>query len=261
MNEQSQELAEMVQSPLSAQPAEMTPLTILNTAMQQNAPVENIVAMSELVKEWQDRQAKQEFVRALTAFKAQPPEIKKTKHVYYETKGGGPNVDFWHADLSQMCELICASLAEYGLSHYWTSEPSPVPEYKGGVRVHCHLMHELGHSISTFLDAPADTSGGKGGPQAIQSSKTLLERYTLLAITGLAAKGQDDGGLPSIIAADVEPEYINIDQQTILRDLLDETGADEQAFLRICKADSLDTIEASRFNGAKSRLEAKLNVD
>jgi hypothetical protein len=42
------------------------------------------------------------------------------------------------------------------------------------------------------MSAPPDASGGKNTIQQIASTVTYLQRYTLLAITGVATKGQDD---------------------------------------------------------------------
>jgi hypothetical protein len=62
------------------------------------------------------------------------------------------------------------------------------------VKVTCKLTHKQGHSEEVTLEAPLDTSGGKNNIQAMGSSVSYLERYTLLAITGLATKEQDDDG-------------------------------------------------------------------
>jgi hypothetical protein len=51
----------------------------------------------------------------------------------------------------------------------------------------------MGHSERTTLSATADTSGSKNSIQAIGSTVTYLQRYTLLAAVGLAAGGDDDG--------------------------------------------------------------------
>ena len=47
---------------------------------------------------------------------------------------------------------------------------------------------------SSPQEAPLDTSGGKNNIQAMGSAVSYLERYTLLAITGLSTKEMDDDG-------------------------------------------------------------------
>ena len=58
----------------------------------------------------------------------------------------------------------------------------------------CILTHDMGHSEETSLEGSADNSGSKNSIQAIGSSVTYLERYSLLAATGLAVKNADNDG-------------------------------------------------------------------
>jgi hypothetical protein len=52
----------------------------------------------------------------------------------------------------------------------------------------------MGHSEETTLRAIPDTSGSKNSIQAIGSTVTYLQRYTLLAAVGMAAAGMDNDG-------------------------------------------------------------------
>ena len=66
------------------------------------------------------------------------------------------------------------------------------------VVVTCRLTHAGGHSEENTLVAPPDTKGNKNPAQAVQSTSTLLQRYTLLAILGIGTDGADqaDQGPP-----------------------------------------------------------------
>ncbi len=75
------------------------------------------------------------------------------------------------------------------MSHGWS-----VDQHNGEVTVTCTLTHERGHRESVSITAPPDDSGKKNAIQRIGSTVTYLERYTLLAITGLAAHEQEDDG-------------------------------------------------------------------
>ena len=55
----------------------------------------------------------------------------------------------------------------------------------------------MGHSEAVSIAGPLDDSGQKNGIQQIGSTITYLERYTLMAIMGLAAHDQDDDGIAS----------------------------------------------------------------
>src|SRR3546814_6903695 len=106
----------------------------------------------------------------------------------FDSKKTGDRTEYEYATLDAVSAIISASLSEHGLSHRWE-----VQQLDGGaIRVTCILTHEMGHSERASLQAGADQSGSKNNIQAIGSTVTSLERYTLLAITGLAAKGQDN---------------------------------------------------------------------
>jgi hypothetical protein len=81
------------------------------------------------------------------------------------------------------------SLADHGLSHRWETE-----QKDNLIRVTCILTHALGHSERVVLEARPDDSGKKNAIQQVGSTVTYLQRYTLLAITGMATTDQDDDG-------------------------------------------------------------------
>lgn len=201
------------------------------------------------VKErWEREEARKAFVRALNAFKAEPPTITKNKHVGYGNKGSNGRTEYDHATLDHICQRIAPALAEHGISHRWE-----VHQESQSISVTCVLTHIEGHSERVTLTAAADQSGGKNSIQAVGSTQTYLQRYTLLAATGLAAADQDDDGR----AADEAQKPIRSDQKQELIDLIKETGADTRRLCTHLGVASLDDIPVSQFDRAKSGLEAK----
>jgi hypothetical protein len=69
------------------------------------------------------------------------------------------------------------------------------------ISVTCILSHKAGHSEETRLPAPPTPSGNKNAIQAIGSTLTYLQRYSLVQMLGLAAANDDDGK-----AAGAEPD-------------------------------------------------------
>lgn len=156
-------------------------------ASNKELDVDKIGKLLEIQERWQANEAKKAYVRAMSDFKTDPPEILKDKHVSYSTKGG--ITDYDHATLYNVTTTINAELSKHGLSASWkTSQDS------GSVAVTCKISHILGHSEETSLSAPPDATGSKNAIQSIGSTVTYLQRYTLFAITGLAGKNQDDDG-------------------------------------------------------------------
>lgn len=169
----------------------MTPGQLVSQVMQQGGSMD-LLAMERLMglqERWDANEAKKAYHAAMAAFKQNPPTILKDKHVEFTTTKGTTSYD--HATIGNVVKQIVASLAEHDLSHSWSTE-----QLDGGqVAVTCSITHKAGHSESVTLKAGRDESGGKNSIQALGSAITYLQRYTLLAITGLAVEdGSDDDG-------------------------------------------------------------------
>lgn len=163
------------------------PLVLIEKAVTLGMGADAIAKLWEIQKEIEDRNSRQEFMRAMNLFKQNPPELNKNKHVNYTTKSGH-TVDYWHATLDHVCELVIPALAAVGISHRWETSQAD----KGVITVSCLLTHHLGHTERTTLMGLPDDSGGKNAIQAVGSTVYYLQRYTLLAAVGLATEGDDD---------------------------------------------------------------------
>jgi len=168
-------------------PAVVDSNAIIFEAMKKNFTPEQVEKMMDLAERNQKNIAKQAYVKAMAAFKSNPPEILKTKHVSYQNSKN-QTVEWDHAVLGEIAEAIIKGMSPHGFYHRWDTEQ---PD-KATVKTTCIITHELGHSEKTSMTGPPDTSGGKDELKAVSSTNTLFQRLTLLAITGLAAKGMDD---------------------------------------------------------------------
>jgi hypothetical protein len=160
-----------------------SPMEMLAIAVQQGADLDRLQKLMDLQERWEANQARKAFVAAMAKFKSEPIQILKSKAV--NIPGGAK---FSHATLADVVDGIVSSLSKYGLSHKWETLQDH------GITVTCILTHEAGHSERTVLSAPPDDSGKKNAIQQIASTVTYLERYTLMAACGLAAKDMDDDG-------------------------------------------------------------------
>lgn len=179
-----QALAVSQPQPVASVP-QTSPMELLRIVTERGASADEISKFMDLMERQQAAEAKASFIRAMAAFKKNPPDIYKNKSVEFS------GTSYMHATLGNICEQIICALAEHGISHDWSVEQPG----NGMVRVICTLTHEQGHSKSTTLEAPPDSSGKKNAIQSIASTVTYLERYTLLAACGIAVKeqGDDDG--------------------------------------------------------------------
>lgn len=237
---------------LLPQPADMTPMQMLQVAVSNGVDTEQIKQLMDLQREWKADRAREAFVQAMTAFRAEPLKVGKDKHVRYVSKRTGDVTEYNHATLAQVVDAAVVALSRHGLAHRWETK-----QEGNLISVACILTHVMGHSERVSLSAPADDSGGKNSIQAVGSTVTYLQRYTLMAITGLAAKDQDDDGRGS------EAETVTIDQATAIKDKIAEVKTarpkfSEQKFLEWLKAETVDAILAKDFERALVQLQKNI---
>lgn len=140
------------------------------------------------------KRAEQQFIEAMARFKSNPPKVIKDKTVRITTDRGV--IEYRHASLGAVVDAAISGLGAVGISHRWD-----IARKDGRIHVTCVLTHTGGHSTSTTLDGAPDDSGKKNAIQQTASTVTYLQRYTLLAATGLASEEGDDdgqGGAPEV---------------------------------------------------------------
>lgn len=213
----------------------ITPMDMLQIAVEQNADLDKLTKLMDLQERWQATEAKKAYVAAMSDFSAKCPIIDKTRTAHNSK----------YAGLAETLEQIRELLSECGLSHSWKTTQD-----NGNISVMCCVTHIEGHQECTSMEAGPDTSGSKNSIQALASTVTYLERYTLSAILGLASKEQDtDGNLP---ADTIDEES----QNNILR-LIEETSSDTIKFCRAMGIGSIPEMPSAKYLDAVSALERK----
>lgn len=165
----------------------MNPERLLEMAVSKGVDTEQLTKLMDLRDRWEANEARKAYVTAMNAFKADPPTITKNKTVAFGQ--GDRATSYNHATLDHVCDAVTNALSKHGISHRWK-----IDQDGAGIKVSCILTHELGHSEETMLVGAPDTSGSKNSIQAIGSTVTYLQRYTLLAACGLAASNADNDG-------------------------------------------------------------------
>lgn len=172
--------------PATAALTTATPAQLLSMAVQQGADLDKLERLMALQERWEANEARKAFVLAMTEFKAEPMEIFKRKQVGFADKNGN-FVGYKHAELSDVADVVVPAMARHGLSHRWE-----VKQGGGRIVVTCSVTHRAGHSESVTMDAAPDDSGKKNAIQQVASAITYMQRYTLLAVCGLATKSEHD---------------------------------------------------------------------
>jgi hypothetical protein len=173
----------VLEQPQALQP--ITPLSMIQLALQQGMGPEVLRDLFKLKQEVDADEARKAYDMAFAAFKAQSIRIVKNIEVT-----AGPLNGKKYADLLAVVEAVTDKLSAHGLSSSWKITKDE-PQW---IEVTCTLRHERGHAESVSMGGPPDAGGAKNAIQARASTVTYLQRYTLLAATGLAAGGQDNDG-------------------------------------------------------------------
>lgn len=186
-----------------------TPMDLIALAVEKGSSADELGKLMELKLRWDANEARLAYIAAMAKFKENAPEILKTHKVRYENKDKSWT-EYHHAELDKITESIGEALKAVGITQKWRTGEGE----NGRIVVTCVLTHEQGHSedVAT-LAGPPDASGGKNNIQAIGSTVTYLQRYSLLAGTGLAPEGIDNDG-----ATDGMEENAILDYSTQMQD-------------------------------------------
>lgn len=223
-------------SPTVIQP---TPSDLITQAISSGADLEKLEKLLSLQERWESNEAKKAYHQAMTAFKANPPEIEKDRSVAYGA------TKYKHATLSNATKKINKALSEHGLSASWT-----VKQDNGLISVTCKITHVKGYGEEATISGPSDNSGGKNAIQSIGSAIAYLERYSLFAITGLAAHDIDDD-------ARGVSELITADEAKVILDQLLAYSLPVDSFLKYMNLEKIEAMPRSDLKKAQVAIDKK----
>ncbi len=216
--------------------AVVTPMEMLSRAVSSGADIDMIEKLMVLQERWDAGNARKAFDKAVSAAKKEIPPITRNATGHNAKK---------YADFASIARVVDPIIGKHGLSYRFRTTQN------GAIAVTCILSHEAGHSEETTLIGPADATGNKNAIQAIGSTLTYLQRYSLVQMLGLAAAADDDGKLVG------EAGAITLEQVEELVALADEVGADKEAFCRYFKVGGFADISTKDFPRAVAALNKK----
>lgn len=170
-------------------PATVTPIKqgtdmmamLFNAALTSELNIEKLERLIELKERHDKLIAEQSFNAAFAAYKLNEPVIvKRGKAEFLNSKG--ITVSYTFARLADITESVKTALAAQGLSFRWD-----FADDGGRISVTCWLQHAGGHAVACTASGLPDTSGSKNPMQSVISTKTYLERMTLLSVLGMSA--------------------------------------------------------------------------
>lgn len=218
--------------------SEMTPVQMAYQLISSGADFQSVKEMMALSKELAADQAKRAFDSAVAAAKAEIPTIAKNAKGHNDKR---------YANFSAYAKVIDPIIADHGLYYRFRTDQTD------RIIVTCVLSHEGGHSEENSLSGPADSSGSKNAIQAIGSTLTYLQRYTLIQALGLAASDDDDGRK----SEDQHSDPISQEQVSKVLALIEATDTDIEKFCQYLGIEAVPHITTGQLPRALAMLEKK----
>lgn len=223
----------------------VSPMAMIGQAINNGVSPEMLGQLMDLQERHERNLGRKAFDNAIAAAKAEIPPIIKAREVDFTSSKGRTN--YQYEDLATIAKVVDPILGAHGLSYRFRTEIAD-----GIVTVTCILSHRDGYSEETALPAPPDNSGNKNSIQAVGSTVTYLQRYTLKAALGLSSAHDDDDGQGSEAS-----EPISEERAAHIRKELAALGADEAAFCEYLNIPNLMEMPSDRFSDACKALAAK----
>lgn len=230
-----------IETPQAINTASPMVAMIERLVLDPNVPVDKLERMLAMRERIVADGAKAAFAAAFATASAQFPSIPLN---------GKGDKNKPYALLKDIMGLTRQVLSRHGLALSFS-----VNSEGASVRVTAELMHIDGHTKTTSIELPKDQSGSKNAVQAVGSSQTYGQRYTAQAILGLSlGDDTEDDGLAA------GGGTISADEFFELRNLIDESGADEAKFCEYLKVKDLELLPKSMFGNAVSALRKKIKT-
>jgi hypothetical protein len=211
----------------------VTPMDMLNRAVSSGADIAMIEKLLGLQERWEAGQARKAFENALAEVGKEIPVIIRNATGHNAKK---------YADFAAIAKVVDPILGRHGLRYRFKTTQTD------RISVTC-ILYGHGHSEETTLAGPPDSSGNKNAIQAIGSTLTYLQRYSLVQMLGLAAAADDDGKAGAGVAT------ITQEQADALRDLLDANGKDRTKFLKWAKVEKIEDIRADYYQACVDAIQ------
>ena len=212
--------------------------------------LEVLERMFELDIRSKERQAKEAHFAAMAEFnRTMPPIIKDKLNHQFKSK---------YSSVENILDSCRPYLAEQGL---YVSFGNPV-QTEGSMSLSVIVSHSLGHreTISMTMPIVSPPVGKVSGQSAMNPTQAIKATFTYLrgalleaalGIAGTDATHDNNGNSPE------SEEVINDQNFADITTLIQEVGANEKAFLKYLKIDSLDKMPASMYERAVKELERK----
>jgi hypothetical protein len=162
---------------------------LIALAIEKNVSVDTMERLLAMRRELKAERAKEEFDKAMSAFQADCPIIKKTKGVH--TDSG--DLAYKYAPLECIVEQVKGFLSTHGFS-YCVDQPEAKTGY---VKVALTVKHTFGHSEVTSVELPlGNKTRIMSQTQVEAAALTFAKRYAFCNAFGILTGDEDTDARP-----------------------------------------------------------------
>lgn len=207
--------------------------------------MERLVALAERQEE---RAARRAFVEALSGFRADCPQPRKTReNSQFSVTRNGRSIKAMYAPLEEVDRVARPVAARHGLAWTWNTTVTDT-----AIVVTCRLFHVGGHYEDSTVTMPSESKAGSSAQQKMASAQSYGMRYSLIAALGITTAEDDvDGNAPN-----GSGDVITEGQAADLTSLAQEVGVNLSRVLKLVGF-SLSELPTSHYGVVERLLAAK----
>lgn len=161
------------------------PEYLLAQAITKKVPVETMKEILVMRRELKEEWAREEYFKALAAFQAECPQIKKNKAVSDKPEKGG-KVRYKFAPLDSIVRQVKPYLEKNGLSYMTDAKVEG-----NQITATCIGIHRAGHTERSSFTITIDADAYMTAPQKAAAALTFATRYAFRNCFGIMTSDED----------------------------------------------------------------------
>lgn len=233
---------------IETRPSEISTViaAIERMAVNPDVDAEKMLKLLEMQERIMAKQAEMLFNQALGRVQKVLPVVTKHGKIEFTDKNGKQR-ETPFARYEDIDEVIRPLLLNEGFSISFNSE------WNDSALVSGTLSHIGGHSKTSTLRLPLDTSGSKNNLQAMGSTISYGKRYLVGMLLNIITKDEDNDGK--------DFDTIALTEAVVIDELITETKSDKGKFLKYMGVKDVREIQAKDIKKAMNALNTKKKQD
>lgn len=219
---------------------------IERVCLDPNADISKLEKMLDMQERILNRNAEQAFAADFAAMQSELPRIARNGTI--EIKKDGKLIQSTpFAKLEDINDGVRPTLQKYGFGVSFS-----ISQNNALVTVTAKLLHRLGHSESTSISLPIDTTGSKNAVQGNGSTVSYGKRYAMCALLNISTGDDTDGNQPE---TEEVPKTVGDDEIKNLLAAAKVAGKDEAYICQKANVKNINEILLVRYAAAMNHLQ------